>query len=168
MNKSLISTAIALALVAGTAHAGHRHSYSVDRTRTTPHGTFMRHTEQTATANGFERSSVRTNPQGQTATHNVGVVNDPGTGTHTRTMTGTTFGGKSYSGEAVTQRTANGYTRSGEFTGPNGQTVSRDVTASVDKASRTVTKDITRTGPNGQTVTSTVTKTYGGNDGGAQ
>ena len=162
MNKSLIPLAISLALAAGAAHAGHRQSFSVERTRTTSQGTFTRHTEQTATADGFTRSSTVTNPQGQTATHSVGVVNDASTGTHTREMSGTRFNGNTYSGQSVTQRTADGYTRSGEVTGANGQTASRDAVTTVDKENKTLSREITKTGPNGQTSTSTVTKTYTG------
>lgn len=171
MNKSLVSIAIALALTTGLAHAeraAHRHSYTADKTRTTAKGTFTKHTEQNVTDNGFTRDSVRTNPQGQTATHHVGVVNDAETKTHTRDVSGTTYNGKSYSGESVTQKTDNGYTRSGEFTGPNGKTSTRDVTATVDKESNTITKDISKTGPNGQTTTSTVVKTYSKSDSGAE
>lgn len=171
MNKSLVSMAIALALVAGSAHAersAQRHSFTADKTRTNAKGTFTKHTEQNVTDNGFTRDSVRTNPNGQTATHHVGVVNDAENKTHTRDVSGTTYNGKAYSGESVTQKTDNGYTRNGEFTGPNGKTSSRDVSASIDKSTNTLTKDITKTGPNGQTSSTTVVKTYGQNDGGAE
>lgn len=171
MNKSLVSMAIALALVAGSAHAeraAHRHNFTADKTRTTAKGTFTKHAEQRVTNNGFTRDSVRTNPQGETATHHVGVVNDRENKTRTRDVSGTTYNGKSYSGESVTQKTDSGYTRSGEFTGPNGKTSTRDVTATIDKDAHSITKDITKTGPNGQTSTTTVVKTYGKNDGGAE
>ncbi len=170
-SKSIISVAIGLALVAGSAHAeraAQRHSFTADKTRTTAKGTFTKHTEQSVTDNGFTRDSVRTNPAGQTATRHVGVVNDAESKTHTREMSGTTYNGKSYSGESVTQKTDNGYTRSGDVSGPNGNTASRDVVATVDKENKTLSKEISKTGPNGQSSTTTVVKTYGETSGGAE
>ena len=169
MKKPMISyatkaIAIAICLAAGAAHAERnvqRGSHSVDKTRTTANGTFTRHTEQTATDNGFTRASVATNAAGKTATRNVSVANDAATGTHTRDVSGSTFNGKTYSGSSVTQKTDDGYTRSGSITGPNGNSASRDAVVSIDKSAGTASKTVTATGPNGETrsVSKTLTKT---------
>ncbi len=108
---------------------------------------------ETGQATGFKRNTILTNAQGQTATRQVEVSNDPTAGTHTRTMSGTTFDGKPVSGQSVTTRTDDGYTRQGSFTGPNGQTSTRDVDVSRD--GNTVTKTVTTTNPQGQTQTHT-------------
>jgi hypothetical protein len=171
MNKSLFSIALLLTVGAANAnalpsrHGGERHSFTVDKTRTTERGTVQTHTEQTKTANGFTRDSVRTNPSGKTATRDISVSNDAATKTRTRDVSGTTYSGKSYSGEAVTQKTADGYTRDSSRTGPNGKTGTREVDASFDKENHTVTKEITSTAPNGQSRTETITKQYGKNTG---
>lgn len=168
MKKSLVSLAIALALSAGAAHAeriGIRHSFSVDATRTGPNGTSLRHTAQTATDNGFNRTTSVTGAAGKTATHDVSVVNDATTGTHTRAMSGTTFSGKSYSGESTIQKTDTGFTHDSSFTGVDGKTVSKDVTATVDKENHTVSKDISVTTPNGEVHDTTVVKQYSKTDG---
>lgn len=159
MNKSLISIAIALALTAGTAHAeraAHRHSFTADKTRTTDKGTYTRHTEQDVTDSGFTRSTLKTNPAGETATRDRAVVKDSSTGTRTGTVSGTTFNGKAYSGESVRQKTDTGYTSNGSFTGPNGKTSTRSAVATVDKENGTFSKDATMTGPNGGTTTRSV------------
>jgi hypothetical protein len=166
MKKSLTflanGLAIALVVAAGSAHAeraAHRHSFTADRTHTNANGgVSTRHTQQTVNADGFNRESVRTNPQGQTATRATRVVNDAAAGTHTRSVDGTTYNGKTYSGESVTTRTDDGYTRAGTFTGVNGKTSTRSADAAVDKDAGTLTKNITATGPNGNTSTTTVVR----------
>jgi len=164
MNKSVISFAIALIVTAGSAHAErnpHRGSYTADTTRTTGQGTFTRHTEQVATESGFTRSSSATNPAGKTAIHNVSVVNDKDSKTHNRDVTGTTYEGKSYSASSVTQKTADGYTRTGSATGPDGKTAIRNVTFVADSTAGTATKTIETIGRNGKssTVVKQITKT---------
>jgi len=164
MSKSAISFAIALIVATGSAHAErnpHRGSYTADTTRTTAQGTFARHTEQVATDSGFTRSSSTTNPSGKTAIHNVSVANDKDSTTHSRDVSGTTFDGKSYSASSVTQKTDNGYMRTGSATGPDGKTANRNVTFIADKAAGTATKTIETTGPNGKssTVVKQITRT---------
>lgn len=136
MKTSLLSIAIALAVVAGSAHAergGHRQNFSADRTRTTERGTFSSHTDQAVTQNGFTRDTTRTNPNGKTATRDMTVTNDPATQTHTRDISGTTMNGKTYSSESVTQKTDTGFTRDTTRTGPNGKTTTRDVDVTIDR-----------------------------------
>ncbi len=158
MNKILIATALVCSLGASSAFAKH-HSGTVDKTRQTPNGTYTRHTEQTATANGFNRTSTATRPDGKTATRNLSVENNKDTGTRTKTISGTNFNGGSYSGQKVTQKTDSGYTRDASFTNAQGKTASRHVEATLDKDAGTVTKNITATHPNGETTTTTVVKT---------
>lgn len=162
MKKSLVSIAIALVVAAGSAHAERaagRHSFTADRTHINANGgVSTRHVEQNVTANGFNRATTKTAPNGKTATRDMAVVNDAQAGTHTRTVEGTTFGGKTYSGESVTTKTADGRSRESTFTNPNGKTSSRSVDVSVDKDAGTLTKEISATGPNGKTSTTTVVK----------
>lgn len=156
----ILSIAAALTFSVLPAHARdrqpgaqpHRHDFQHKGERHTRRGQVVSsETTQQATATGFKRNTILTNAQGQTATRQVEVSNDPAAGTHTRTMSGTTFDGKPVSGQSVTTRTDDGYTRQGSFTGPNGQTSTRDVDVSRD--GNTVTKTVTTTNPQGQTQT---------------
>ena len=106
-------TTLALSLLAlmgmGTVHAAdgpaphvkdfkdpHR-SYTEDVTRTESDGkVFKIHTVQTANANGFERTTTMTNPDGKTATRTITAVIDEKNKTVTRTDKGTGFDGKSW------------------------------------------------------------------------
>lgn len=137
-------------------HMSERHNLHIEGTHERRNGNIIRRqTDQQATDKGFKRETVLTNAKGETATRNVEVVNDKEAGTHTRTMTGTTFEGKPISGQSVTTKTDTGFTREGTFTGPNGQTRTREVEVSTE--SNTVTKTSTTTNPNGKTETHTST-----------
>lgn len=144
----------------GGAHQPHqRGNFTSDSSRTNGDGkTISRHTEQTASDNGFERKTTLTNAQGQTATRNVTGTLDKDSKTMTKTVEGTTFDGKTYSRETVKQKTDSGWTSESQATGPNGQSGSRSAIATVDKAAGTVTKDISVTHPNGEVTNKTVTK----------
>ncbi|PTQ89333.1 hypothetical protein [Agitococcus lubricus] len=108
-----------------------RQNFSESATRTLANGEqITRETVQTTSENGFNRHSTLTNSAGQTATQDLTVVNDPSTGTHTRTKTGTTFKGKSYRHQ-------------------------RQVT--VDKENQTATSTVNNTHINGQTTGHTST-----------
>lgn len=134
----------------------HRHDFQHKKERHTRQGQVVqRETTQQATENGFRRDTVVTNAQGQTANRQVEVVHDKEAGTRTRTMTGTTFDGKPVSGQSVTTRTEDGFTRQDSFTGPNGQTRTREMDVSRD--GNTVTKTVTTTNPQGQTQTHSTT-----------
>lgn len=144
----------------GRGHHGPRQSYTQDTTRTLSDGrVFKHHTEQTVSANGFQRNSTMTNPEGKTATRLVTGTRDPETNTFTKKVEGTTFEGKTYSRDVTTQKTSDGYTREMDATGPNGKTKHREVVATVDKDAGTLTRDIEVTKPNGQVVEKTVTTT---------
>jgi hypothetical protein len=155
--KNLIIISIAtLGLIAGSTladsdgarkRAKHHHKPPVTR-----------HIDQVRTENGFERDMTKTNAQGQTATRHTSVVNDKENKTRTRTVTGTNYNGGQYSGQRVTQKTENGYTRDATFTNSQGKTTTRSVDAVVDKDARTVTKNISVTSPEGETKTKVVVK----------
>ncbi|MDO8331838.1 MAG: hypothetical protein Q7T36_15335 [Fluviicoccus sp.] len=141
-----------------------RHNFKHEGARHTRNDRVIKsETQQQVTDNGFKRQTVLTNDQGQTATKNVEVINDKEAGTHTRTMTGTTFNGKPVSGQSVTTKTDDGFTRQDNFTGPNGQTRTRAVDLSADKEAGTVTKTVTTTNPQGETQTHGSTHQIQGN-----
>ena len=142
----------------GRERAAKRQNFSETSTRTLANGETVKHeTTQTVTDNGFTRNSTLTNGAGQTATKNLTVVNDKETGTHTRTMSGTTFDGKSYSNTSTSQKTEDGFNRSHSFTTPDGKTGSKQVTGVVDKEAGTVTKTTTINTPNGESKQHSVT-----------
>lgn len=167
MNIAKSALALALIATAFTAtpvlaregmglHLSERHNLHLETRHERRNGDIIRRkTDQQATDKGFTRESVLTNAKGETATRHVEVVNDQEAGTHTRTMTGTTFDGKTISGQSVTSKTDTGFTREGTFTGPNGQTSSRDMEVSAEN--NTVTKTVTTTNPKGKTETHTST-----------
>lgn len=169
MHHSRQTAALILSvLVIGAAPADARERPGLQRHDFHREGSFERRngdvvrsqTDQQATDNGFKRKTVLTDSQGRTATRDVDVSNDKSTGTRTRTVDGTTFSGKTYSGESVVKKTDDGYTRHDSFTNPEGRTSTRDVTVSKD--GDTVSRTATRTNPQGETHTNTSTRTVEG------
>lgn len=149
--KTLVSAAFILtlsatqsALAADPAAKHHKHNI-VDR-----------QTEKTKTDSGFTRTTTKTDDTGATATHRADVVTNKAEGSRTKTLSGTTFDGKTYSGEASAHKTDTGYTSQGQITTSDGKVVDRSVNATVDKAANTVTKDISVTPQGGETKTRTV------------
>ncbi|MBK8187669.1 MAG: hypothetical protein IPK77_10775 [Cellvibrio sp.] len=110
-----------------------------------------RQVDRVRTENGFERDMTKTNAKGETATRHTSVVNDKETQTRTRTVTGTHYNGGEYSGQSVTQKTEDGYTRDATRTNSQGKTTTRSVDATIDKEAGTVTKNISVTNPEGET-----------------
>lgn len=166
MKKTLFCTFILCTLVASSAYA-ERKSGSLDKHRITPKGSFTRHTEQVATDTGFTRNTVITKPTGETASRTLTQVNDKDTGVRIREVSGTHFNGDSYSGQRVSQKTEDGFTRDSTLTNNQGKTASRHVDAVVDKEAGTVTKNISVTRPNGETTNKTLVKTVQGNKSGS-
>ena len=156
--KKLLIPALVLCVLAAPSYA-ERKSGIVDKHRMTPKGSFTRHTEQVATDNGFTRNTVTTRPNGDTATRNVTLTRDKEAGIRTREVSGTHFNGVSYSGQSVTQKTEDGYTRDSTYTNTQGKTVSRHVDAVVNKEEGIVTRNISVTKPNGETTEKTLVKT---------
>jgi len=157
MKNALIATALICSLAASSAFAKH-HSGTLDKTRQMPQGTFTRHSEQIATANGFQRTTTATRADGKTAIRNVTVENSKETGMRSKIINGTNFNGGSFSGQIVTQKTETGFTRDTTKTNAQGKTASRHVKATVDKAAGSISKIISITQPNGETSTGTVVK----------
>lgn len=159
MKKVLLVLTIAAATVAGAAHA-ERRNFSTDVTRTGADGRgYSRHTEQVGSANGFSRQSALTTNSGKTASRAVDVSNDAAAQSRTRAVEGTRLNGNSYSGQRVTTRTDDGYTRNGTYTNAAGESASRNVDVSVDAESQTLTKNKSVTGFNGETHSSSVVRT---------
>lgn len=166
-----VSSALASPLVmAESVRAGGlsaRHSFTTDVTRTTGSGkTMSRHTAQVATDTGFRRETSVTNPQGKTASRTVEASVDADAGIRTRSLEGTRMNGDTYSAERITERTEDGYNRAVSRTNAAGETASKQVSISIDKANNTLTKNVSATGFNGETHTATVVKTWG--DGSAE
>lgn len=156
MNTFLRYSSLLLAFVAAQSFAD-RQDFTRDTQVTNAKGTYTKHVEQDVNANGYTREITKTNAQGQTATREVNVVRDEATGTRTKTVEGTTFNGKSYSGESVKQRTADGYETNSTFTGPNGKTRTKQV--DVERNGNTTTRDVTKINGNGHTLHKTTVKT---------
>lgn len=167
-NRRLTAALILSALAIGVSPVDARERPGFQRHDFHREGSFERRnsdvvrsqTDQQVTDNGFKRKTVLTDSQGRTATRDVDVSNDKSAGTRTRTVEGTTFSGKSYSGESVVKKTDDGYTRHDSFTNPEGKTSTRDVT--VSKEGDTVSRTATRTNPQGETHTTTSTRTMEG------
>jgi len=139
-------------------HGEKRQSFTDTGTRTFANGETIKHeTTQTVNANGFTRNSTMTNSEGQTASKNLTVVNDQEAGVHTRTMTRTTFDGKTFGRTSTTQKTDTGFSSSSSFTTPEGKTGSREVVGVVDKEAGTITKTTTINTPNGESKQHSVT-----------
>jgi len=117
------------------------------------HNVVDRQTEKSKTDKGFTRTTTKTDDAGATATHREDVVRDKAEGTSTKTVSGTTFEGKRYSGQTTRYKTDTGYTSQGEMTTPDGKVIDRSVNATVDKTTNTVTKDISVTPQGGETKT---------------
>jgi hypothetical protein len=149
MKTLIITSIVALGLIASSAFAdADRSQKLVKKHHKAP---VTRQVDQVRTENGFERDMTKTNAKGQTATRHTSVVNDKETKTRTRTVTGTNYNGGQYSGQRVTQKTDDGYTRDATRTNSKGETTTRSVDAKIDKEAGTVTKNISVTTPEGET-----------------
>lgn len=100
------------------------------------------HHERQRTDDGFTRNSTITNRDGETATRNSVVTRNPETGTRTRDTSFTTFDGREGSVSDVAQRTEDGYTRDTTWNLPNGETRTRSVDVSCDKAAGKCVKEV--------------------------
>ncbi len=122
------------------------------------HNVVSRQSERVKTDNGFTHTINKTDDQGAKATRRTDVVDEKEAGTRTRNLSGTTFEGKSYTGQSVAQKTDAGYSAQGQLTTSDGKVIDRSVNAQVDKAANTVTKDISVTPAGGETKTKTVVR----------
>lgn len=156
MKKLIITSIATLSLIASSVFADADRPHKRAKAHHKPPVT--RQVDQVRTENGFERDMTKTNAKGQTATRHTSVVNDKENKTRTRTVSGTNYNGGQYSGQRVTQKTEDGYTRDATFTNSQGKTTTRSVDAVVDKDAGTVTKNISVTNPEGETKTKVVVR----------
>lgn len=122
------------------------------------HNVVSRQSEHVKTDNGFTRTTHKTDAQGASATRRTDVVGNIEAGTRTRNLSGTTFDGKSYTGQSTAQKTDVGYSAQGQLTTSDGKVIDRSVNAQLDKAASTVTKDISVTPTGGETKTRSVVR----------
>ncbi|HVS24013.1 MAG TPA: hypothetical protein VMU03_09850 [Gammaproteobacteria bacterium] len=163
--------AATIALAAAPADAAPRGGHAGARSGAHPRGDYTHHTERTKTENGHRREDTWTNSQGKTTERDATVVNDRNAGTRTRDVEWQGPNGKTASRDATVvrdkdagtvsrdvvetgpngktrtisddrQRTDDGYTRETVRTNPNGSTLTRDVTATYDKDTKTFSKDV--------------------------
>jgi hypothetical protein len=114
-----------------------------DVVATGPNGkSATRHDVTQRTENGYTRDSVATGPNGKTATRNATVARDKEAGTVSRDVVTTGPNGGTRTLDDDVQRTDDGFTRSTVVTNPNGSSATRDVTATYDPTTRTVSKDV--------------------------
>jgi len=165
MKKTILSGLVVISLAASSAYA-ELHQGKHVRVGAHVQGEFTRQVQQKKTENGIVRNTVTTNAQGETATRTMTINNDKDAGTRTRTVEGTNFSGGSYSGQAVTQKTDDGFSRESSFTNAQGKTISKSMDVAVDKEAGTVTKNISVTHPNGEVSTKTqvTTRTHSGSE----
>jgi hypothetical protein len=123
------------------------------------HNIVSRKSESTKTDNGFIRTSTKTDETGAVASRRADVVVDKADGSHTANISGSTFEGKTYTGQSATHKTDTGYVSQGQIITPDGKVVDRSVNASVDKSTNTVTKDISVTPQGSETKTRTLVRT---------
>lgn len=121
--------------------------------RTPPRGDFTRHTERQRTENGRKRSDTWTNANGRQVSRDATVVNDRDAGTRTRDVLWTGPNGQTATRQDVTTKTENGYTRDSTFTNPQGKTTTREAEVVRDREAGTRTRDVTTTLPDGRTRT---------------
>ena len=136
-----------------------------------PRGDYTHQTQRTRTADGHTRHDDWSNAKAKTATRDATVVNDRANGTRTRDVEVQGPNGKTATRDATVvrdkeagtvsrdvvttgpngrtrtvdddiQRTDDGYTRETVRTNPNGSTLTRDVNATYDPATKTFTKDV--------------------------
>jgi hypothetical protein len=106
------------------------------------HGNYAHQTQVQRTASGHTRNDTWTNSQGKTASRNATVVNDPASGTRSRDVTATGFNGGTRTINDDTQRTSDGYSRQTTVTQADGDTTTRDVTATYDSENHVWTRDV--------------------------
>jgi len=114
--------------------------------------------------NGYKRSTEITDRQGRQYNRDATVTRDREAGSKTRDVLWTGPDGQTATRQDIVTRTDDGYTRNSEFTGPEGKTATRDATVTGDSEAGTRTRDVLWTGPDAQTVTGqdVVTRTDGG------
>ena len=122
------------------------------------HTVVDRKAEKVKTDTGFTHTMSKTDDRGATATRRTDVVVNKAEGSRTRSTSGTTFDGTTYTSESTAHKTENGYVSQGQLTTSDGKVVNRSVNATVDKEAGTVTKEISVTPQGGETKTKTLVR----------
>jgi hypothetical protein len=151
---------VTIALAAAPAGAAERGGHAGAHGGTHPRGDYTHHTERTKTDNGHTRNDTWTNGEGKTATRDANVVNDRDNGTRTRDVDWQGPNGKTATRDATVVRDKDAGTVSRDVveTGPNGKT--RTIDDNVQRTDDGYTRETVRTNPNGSTLTRDVTATY--------
>jgi hypothetical protein len=142
--KSIILSG--LCTFSAAAMADQPRSFERETVRTGPKGTTTISVDQDATANGWVRDRVVTNPNGKVAERHTEVNRDPVTGVVTRSVDGSKFNGKTYSKDSTRTPTENGYIKETTQVTPNGKT--REKLKVVERGQGERSVDVTRV--NGQ------------------
>lgn len=122
------------------------------------HQVVSREETKTRTDSGHVRSVKKTAQNGAVASRLSQVERNKEAGTRTKSVSGTTFDGKHYSGENTKQKTDSGYTAEGHFEHSDGKSIDRSVTATVDKEANSVSKEISVTAQGEETKTRSVVR----------
>ncbi|MFO1426632.1 MAG: hypothetical protein U1F11_06585 [Steroidobacteraceae bacterium] len=122
---------------AAAAQAAAARRMHADRTRVT---------QTQRTDNGFTRSTTVTNGKGETATRDVAVTHERGSGLTTRSVDYTTFDGRSGSVDTTRTRTDTGFRSETTGTRPDGSSFSRSVVKDCDRDARRCTTTVTHDG----------------------
>ncbi|RYY02980.1 MAG: hypothetical protein EOO53_09845 [Gammaproteobacteria bacterium] len=151
LNKTLVS--VSLLAVFGVTNI----SYAADVAgKHQKHSVVDRKTERVKTDNGFTRTESKTDAAGATAFRRTDVVVDKDSGSRSKSVSGNTFEGKTYTEQSISHKTETGYVSQGQLRTSDGKVVDRSVTATVDKTAGTITKDISVTPQGEETRTKTV------------
>ncbi|GGY69875.1 hypothetical protein GCM10011613_12800 [Cellvibrio zantedeschiae] len=148
-SKTLISVVV-MALLTGVPAA-----LASDSARQHKHNLVSRETSKTKTDSGFIHTLNKTDDKGATAMRRTEVSNNKADRSRTRTVSGSTFEGKTYSGQSVSRKTDTGYTSQEHLSNSDGKVVDRSVNATIDKEANTVTKEISVTEQGEETKTRT-------------
>lgn len=111
---------------------------------TGPNGkTATRRDDVTRTDDGHTRNSTFTGPKGNTATRDATVTRDKEAGTRNRDVVWTGPSGKTATHADTVTRSEDGYTRNQLITGPEGNSIEREVNATWDPETKTWSKSVT-------------------------
>jgi hypothetical protein len=151
LNKTLVS--VSLLAVLGTTNV----AFAADAPpKHQKHNVVDRKIERVKTDTGFTRTESKTDAAGATASRRTDVVVDKDLGTRSKSVSGNTFEGKTYTEQSTSHKTETGYVSQGQLRASDGKVIDRSVTATVDKTASTITKDISVTPQGEETRTKTV------------
>lgn len=149
----LAATLFMAGAVITTAQAGNGGRQKAHSGQGTGGGSWSRSSTVQRAPSGHTRQNQWQSQDGRSASRQVGVTNDPASGTRNRTAVWTGPEGKNTTVDTVTQRTRSGFTRDTTATRDDGTTATRNTTVVNDHAAGTRAVDSTATGFNGRTTT---------------